>query len=401
MSLRRVLLLTSTFLPEYGAAPLRLGDLAYFMAKQDIQTDVITAYPHYPKGVIDTSYQKKRWFISQEHTQNLDIVRLPVYPSHSNRFGVRMLTMLSLGMSMSLYLPYYLFKKNPDLVFVQSPPPLFLLIAWITAKIKDIPLIINVSDIWSEAFPALGIRKATSFIRAWEKFFFSRADAFVVQSEEIKDWLQSYVSTSTPILVHKTGVCTDRFSPKTDYAFEEPFKLVYAGVLGMAHGLADLCKNMNFAQWGVELHLYGNGTERQKIASIIQQNPTKGIFLLDDISPQEIPKLLVRYDAALITQKTYLPGTVPAKLYEAFAAGLPVLLMGAGEGVGLVQKHNAGFCVQPTDYEGLRKVLVSLKTMSASERKQMGENGRTAALKEYNRAVLLPQLVDFLRNRSK
>jgi glycosyltransferase involved in cell wall biosynthesis len=72
----------------------------------------------------------------------------------------------------------------------------------------------------------------------------------------------------------------------------------------------------------------------------------------------------------------------PNKLYEAMAAGRP-LIASAGTYVGdFVQAHGVGI-VAPHDIEGLRKAALHLRD-HPNEARAMGKRGRTLARSIYN-----------------
>jgi len=176
----------------------------------------------------------------------------------------------------------------------------------------------------------------------------------------------------------------ETFEPKL-----QKLKIVYTGVLGIAHGLFNLCKSVNFEALDAELHIYGDGYEKKDIEQYISEYPNKGIYLHEPVTNQEIPNILAQYDAALIAQSTRIYGTVPSKMYEALAVGLPVLFHGAGEGAAIIEKVQAGFVSQPQSFDDLKQNIEKLKLLSSEQRQEMGRHGRELAIQDFNRQKII------------
>src|SRR5690606_8740898 len=102
-------------------------------------------------------------------------------------------------------------------------------------------------------------------------------------------------------------------------------KIVYAGLLGFAQGILNICQSIDFDRLGLEFHIYGAGTEKEPILNFIKENPRRGIVYNGVVTREEIPVMLKQHDGALIPLTKMIYGAVPSKIYEAMAAELPVL----------------------------------------------------------------------------
>src|SRR4051794_32441804 len=101
----RILYLTQGFEPE----PHMVKGLKFARALQAAghQVTVVTGFPNYPQGRIYPGYRLKP--IQRERIDGVNIVRLPLYPSHDTSSVRRSLTYLSFFLSV---LAYLLFRRE-------------------------------------------------------------------------------------------------------------------------------------------------------------------------------------------------------------------------------------------------------------------------------------------------
>lgn len=78
--------------------------------------------------------------------------------------------------------------------------------------------------------------------------------------------------------------------------------------------------------------------------------------------------------------------SLPVKMFEYMAAGLPVIASDFPLWKEIIEKNNAGICVNPEDPDSISHAIQSLlDNPTASE--QMGQKGRKLVLEKYNWAI--------------
>jgi len=361
---------------------------------------VITGMPNYPAGKILAGYRGK-WKLT-EYVGEIKVSRYWLYPSHSTNPFARLFTMLSLALMVLLSLPDVR-RSRPDWILVQHPPVALPMVAWLAAKLSGAKLALNFSDLWPQAIEALHLKFLKPFHKTllrYNQWLCERADLLVAQNQEIADFLQRE-NPEKPIILMRTAVDCERFRPmqKAPDQQGEPVKIIYGGVLGMAHGMLQVCQQVDFRGLGAELHIYGSGCERKQIATFLNRYPERGIYLHAPVRPSQMPQLLQQYDVALVAQRHRVFGSVPSKLYEAMATGLPVLFLGTGEGAAIVEQYGCGLTAAPVhELPHISKTVEAL--LNCNDRYQMGANGRKAAIKHFNREQHFGFLINFLQNTS-
>lgn len=115
--MKEVLIITSYFPPETGAASNRIFHLAEGLQKRNFKASVITPLPNYPTGKIFKEYKGKFNLTSTKN--DIKIHRLWIYARNSKRKFLRLFTMLSYCFGL---IWFFTFNKIPKTVIVQSPP---------------------------------------------------------------------------------------------------------------------------------------------------------------------------------------------------------------------------------------------------------------------------------------
>lgn len=391
-----ILILSPNYPPEQGACASRIRYMAQGLAKAGYSVEVLTAMPNYPKGKIFDEYRNKLFI--KRLDKDVLVKYYPIYPSHSASILPRLFSMLSLSLSV-LFHVFCIKKAKPALIIVQSPPLLLALSAYWLSVIYGANFILNISDLWPRALLDLGaIKKGIVYglVRKLEVFLYQKAKLCIGQSEEILAHIQTE-TPATPTFLYRTGVDCDFFQSATPQEVgNRPFKIVYAGLLGIAQGILSVCEHLNFKDLNAELHIYGDGYERQLLANYLKKNSNLGIYLHYSVAYEQIPSILQQYDAVLVTQKNIVFGTVPSKIYEAMSVGLPILFCGGGEGAKIILENEVGLLSPPSDFESLKANILKMIQMTLEEKKILSAKGRQIALSKLDRKKLISKLIEKL-----
>lgn len=395
----KIEIITHSYPPDFGAAPFLFRDLAVFLKEQNYDVEVITAIPYYPVGKNHVKSIKDLFYTSI--INDIPVRRHWLYSTYLNtNILSRLASMFSLSVSM-LQSFWHVLKRKPDIIIVQTPPIATPLPAIIFSFFTKAKLIVNVSDLWPHAMADLGIIEESSItyklLEKLQQIVYEKADYLLAQSEEIQSYIEKKGFKKN--LLFRVGVNSNLFKPNTLTSSNTALKIVYTGVLNVAHGIFKLCKKVNFQSLGIELHIYGDGSEKSKIKQYISENPEKGIFLHPVVSQKDIAEILPQYNAVLINQTTSIRGTLPAKIYEAMSAGVPILFNGGGEGARLIRGKNCGLISSPANTEELKNNLTKLKNMSENGLRQLGANGRKAAKTEFDRRIQFNNLLRLIKKR--
>lgn len=353
--MNKILIISNYYPPEKGAAANRIEQLALKLHQNKYDVTVLCPLGNYPKGELFTEYKGK--YSVTEILQNITVKRLWIYPSVSKNILKRTLSVLSFATMLFFYL---LFKKTPQKVVVQSPPLLLSFISVFVLSLMRKKIILNVSDLWPLAAIELKALKKDSFSHKvslfMERFIYSKATIVFGQSNEIINHIYS-------IFKEKECYLYRNFPDHKEHELvfktqaNEPIKIFYAGLLGVAQGVFELCEKIELQDLNIELHIFGDGAEKLQIENLIQNNSQKNIFFYGLLDRKSLHKEIESFDIAIVPLKTRIYGSVPSKIFEYSALGFPILYLGGGEGETIVTENNLGWVAKVGDFKSLNETL--------------------------------------------
>lgn len=387
-------LLTQYYKPEMGAPQNRLFEMMRGLKELGNDVCVVTAMPNYPTGKIFSDYKGK--VTCKEELDGIEVKRYWLYASNARKALPRIWNMVSFSF-MAIFSLRYLRSKQLDYLIVESPPLTLGIVGIILSRLLKCKLIANISDIWPLSAKELGAMSdgvLYHYLEKWEHRIYKKAYISMGQSQEIVDHIAS--KGAKRVYLFRNGVDPSRFDALEEIKPEEGrIKLIYAGLLGFAQGVADICNSINFAKLGMEFHIYGAGGEQQAIEKIISDNPDKGIYYHGVVSRDELPHKLKEANMTLIPLVKNIYGAVPSKIYESMAAGLPIMFLGEGEGAQIVDSNRIGLVAHAKDYEGLKQ-NIEYAVAHPEEMKQMSKNCIDCAHNMFNRPKQIKDLNAFL-----
>ncbi|MEP2936586.1 MAG: glycosyltransferase family 4 protein [Gilvibacter sp.] len=352
---KKVLIITNYYPPEMGAAANRIQELALQLNSLGCEVTILCPLPNYPFGKIFDNYPKKGPFT--ETIKGIKAIRLTTYATKSTERVKRFKGMFAFARSVSSYL-----KNNevPSNIIVQSPP---LLVSYFSirslAKSGQAP-ILNVSDLWPIAGVELGALKKGVMHRYFlrmERYIYSNAKLICGQSNEIL----THVKTIVPQA--KTQLYRNFPSPEVAQTVIKPkgsVRLIYAGLLGTAQGILDLCEHIQLPiNW--ELDLYGEGTEAAQVVQYLETS-SKQINYKGSLTKEALHELLPTYHLSLVPLKKRIYGSVPSKIFELAHFGMPIIYFGDGEAASLITQHGLGWATQNFSFDQLNSLLTKIES---------------------------------------
>src|SRR5690606_8008009 len=301
------------------------------LGKSGFKVEVVCPLPNYPTGKIFKDYSGK--IVTSENISFGKLTRLWVWPSNSTNKFVRLLSMVSFSISLVLF---FIFNKTPKKIFIQYSPVFVGFTAVFLGFLFSKKIILNVSDLWPLAGLEMGILKKGwyySLLLRMERYCYRNADLVVGQSEEILQHISTFEKGKTFFLYRNIP---DFEAPTiTLRSSSEEIKIVYAGLLGVAQGIFEICQRISFID-NVSLHIYGAGPESDKIKNV--KNPN--IHFYGELYREDLHNELQNYDIAFIPLIKRIYGSVPSKIFEYTRLGLPVLYSAGGEGGDIIKKES-------------------------------------------------------------
>ncbi|HET7573779.1 MAG TPA: glycosyltransferase family 4 protein, partial [Solirubrobacterales bacterium] len=353
----RVVLLTHYYPPEIGAPQTRIAALARGLAALGDEVTVHTGFPHYPDGAIQPPYRNRP--LLREREGSVRVLRSAVYPAANRGFARRLADHLSLAASALATAP----AAGPADVVVAESPPLFLAAGAIAyARAKRAALVLHVADLWPDSAIELGALSSPAAIRGarmLERAAYRSSVAIACPTEGIAAALDGRPESAGKAALVKPAVDLDRFDPGRGPGGgaeppERPLRVLYAGTVGMAHGLGTLLDAVGELEArpegpSVEVSIAGDGAEAAELRERLRSRGPAGARMLGALPSERVPSLYAESDVAvvLLRDRPLFRGALPTKMLEAMAAGRPLVLSAAGEAARLVEGAGAGLVVPP------------------------------------------------------
>ncbi len=359
--MQEILIISNYYPPEKGAAANRIEQLALKLKQNNYSVSVLCPLGNYPKGELFPEYKGK--FYVDENLQDILVKRLWIYPSVSKNILVRLISVLSFSTSLFFYM---LFAKTPKKIVVQSPPLLLSFISVFILSLKRKKIILNVSDLWPLAAIELNALKKDSFSHKislfMERFIYRKSSLILGQSNEIITHIKTLYPEKKCFLYRNFP---EHRIDKIDFETSEkqPIKIFYAGLLGVAQDVFELCQQIKIDNLNIELHIFGDGAEKNQIQELISLNKKSKIYFYGMLERTDLHAKLKSMDVAIVPLKTRIYGSVPSKIFEYGALGFPILYFGGGEGGDIVKENNLGWVAEVGDFKALNEKIVEISKL--------------------------------------
>ena len=349
-----ILFLTDNFPPESNAPASRTFEHCREWVRAGHQVTVVTCAPNFPKGKVFDGYRNR--LCQQEVMSGIRVIRVWSYITANEGFVKRILDYQSFMLSATLAAP---FVRGVDVVVGTSPQFFTACAAYLVSRMKRIPFVFELRDMWPESIKAVGAMKDSAVIRVLERiemFLYRKAARIVTVTHAFKDTLMRRGIDGDKVDVVTNGVDLSHFSPQAKdvqllarHGLDGKFVAGYIGTHGMAHALETLLAAAQTLQQtpgaeNIRLLFLGDGARKGELANQAQAMGLGNVLFLDAVPKDQVKRYWSILDVAVIhLRKTELFTTViPSKLFECMGMGLPVLHGVAGESADIVVREQVG-----------------------------------------------------------
>ena len=375
----KVLVVSQYFPPESGATQNRLGTFATALADRGHEVTVVCEQPNHPSGVFQDGYGRRP--VMTERNPRMTVRRLWVAASPVKTTPRRLAFYgtFAIGAAASV-----LAAPRHDVLFASSPPLPGVLAAAEAARLRRLPLVVDVRDLWPAAAQALGElsegRVLSAFERA-ERRLYRQARAVTATTRPFCRHIEAVAEDAT--CVHLPNGALDELValPDTEPPPAPPFVIGYAGNFGIAQGLEivlDAADRMRDDE--VRFLLVGDGPRAGELRAGIAARGLRNVELRPGIPVAHVAEFLQSCHALLVPLRDHpmLDDFIPSKLYDAMAVGRPALVAARGEAAALAAATGGGLVVPPEDGAALAAAIRRLAS-KPELREALSASGRRAA----------------------
>jgi glycosyltransferase involved in cell wall biosynthesis len=360
----KITFLCQYFPPEMGAPSARTYEHARHWAELGHEVTVVTGFPNHPTGTIRPEY--RGYFVKRERVDGIDLLRTWIYVAPNRGFTRRVLNFLSFfGSSLAFGA---LRTPRPDVVVGTSPQFFCAVAAYLLSRIKRVPFVFEVRDIWPQSAVELGAlsnRYLIGALEAIERHLYRHAALIIPVAESTRPYLLAQGIAADRIAIIPNGIDARFLSSasataaevRRELGLEGKFIVSYIGTHGLSHALEVVLRAAARLATEPTVHFLfvGEGAEKERLRRRAAELKLENVTFLKE-QPRE--RLLAFYrasDASLVPLRR-LPifkKVLPSKLFELMGAGCPVICSVEGEAATLVERSQAGLCIEPESEEAL------------------------------------------------
>ena len=391
-----ILFLSHYFPPEVNAPASRVSENAKRWVKTGHQVTVLTCAPNHPKGIPYPGYENK--LCQMEDWEGIQVVRVKTFLSANKGVKKRILNYLSY-MAAAIILCGRAGKV--DLVVSTSPQFFCGMAGYFVSRLKRVPWVLEIRDLWPESIVAVGALTNATIIRsleAVETFLYRHAAHVIAVTHAFKRHIQERGVPEKNISVITNGADLAQFKPqvrhnkfRSNHRLDGKFILSYVGTHGMAHGLYTVLKAADRlrSRKDILFLLVGDGAERDGLLIAKEKMALNNLLMLSQQPKNKIPEIIAASDGCMVLLKDtpVFRTVIPSKIFEAMAMQRPIVLGVEGESKAIIERGQCGLCIEPENDEQLAEAAVRL----ADDRqlaKKLGDKGRCFVQTFYSRDVL-------------
>ena len=305
---------------------------------------------------------------------------------------------------------------KPDVVFATHTPLMIGLAGKTLAKHFDVPFVFEVRDLWPEALVNIGSLNnplAAWYLKRMAGKLYKAADHIVALSPGMKAGILKYGTPDEKVTVITNASDMDLFKPGLDgsasrerLGLGDRFSAVYFGAMGHANGLeyaveaGRILKERGREDIAIVLH--GGGGKLEELKALAAEYKLDNVVFSALVPDKaEVANIVAGCDVCMTIYRAAKEHTwSPNKMFDALAAGKPVLINVPGWLGETIENNGCGRYCQETDPTSLADALEELS--AAPELcEQMSINSRKLAEREFDRLKLAARLEAVLTHAKK
>jgi len=312
---------------------------------------------------------------------------------------------------------YGVHDKSCDVMFVISTPPIQGLMAALVKKIRKIPIIYNLQDVFPDSLVASGLASQNGFLwkigRKIENFTYKNSDVIIAVSNDIRDniikkgvqaskikVINNWVDTISvhPVLISDNPLF-DKFQLNTNN-----FYVVYAGNLGYAQNIDVIldAASILLSNKKIVFIIFGSGGIEDTIKGNIVKRGLSNVKLFPLQSYELVSCVYSIGNVCVVScKKGFGRSAMPSKTWTIMSSGRPIIAsFDDGELKQIIEGNRCGLFSQAEDVDGfVNSLLYMFNNPSLCE--EFGRNARQYVVNNLSKDRCTSQYVDIVREFQK
>lgn len=397
----KILLIHQYFLEEDDPGGSRFNEMVKVWSNEGHQISVLAGMMHYGGNEKREEYKGK--FTAKKKQGDITVWRSHVSELYNSNFIGRMWGYFSFVFS-SLYTGLFKVKGHYDVIIVTSPPLFVGITGYLISKLKRIPFVFEIRDLWPESAIDTGVLKNTGLIKMaykFEKFIYRKASLINVLTPAFRKKLIEEKSVPKDKIIYIPNAADfslsdellERFDVakfKREEGLVGKFIITYVGAHGVANHLQQLVEAAKLLEdTNAHFLLIGQGMEKKKLIKLAKHLNCINISFIDPVPKSDVFKYILASDIGTSVLKNVdtFKTIYSNKTFDYMSCKKPILMAIDGVSRELVEDADAGVFVEPENPQDFAfKVRTYMDNQTLLEKQ--GINGYIYAKKHFDRNVL-------------
>jgi glycosyltransferase involved in cell wall biosynthesis len=409
----RILLIHQAYLEKNDGGGSRWNEMTKMWGEMGNNITVLAGMSHYNTGKKNSKYKGKYIFDDKNFEPGVRVIRSHVSEAYNVNFLGRLWGYFSFVFS-STVAGLFKAKEKYDVIVVTSPPLFVGITAYILSKIKGVPFVFEIRDLWPESAIDTGVVTNKFIIKMayrFENFIYKKAKLINVLTPAFKQTLITkkgvpaekiiFIPNAADFSLSEELLNTFNVSEfRHQHDFDGKLVFTYVGAHGVANHLIQVIEAAEiFRDVPVLFVLIGEGMQKQMLKSETEKRKLSNVRFIDAVPKKEVFKYILASDVGMsVLKKVDAFKTVYSnKTFDYMSCKKPILMAIDGVSRELVEIAQAGFYVEPENVNEYERII-NIYLRNPDIIKQQGEMGYQFAKNNFDRKRLAEDYIRAIKN---
>lgn len=344
----------SIFSKHFWPENFKINEIALKLKKK-FRVNVYTSQQAYN----NQKYKMNLKNLKNRKLHGINITYFSSFVRKKDSFFNIFLDYISYVINLTVKINFYL-KRETDVCFTYATSPIFQSIPAIYySKIKKVPNVIWVQDLWPEVLEDTGYIKNKFILNLVDRLvniIYQNSDLILAQSESFEKHLKKKYKLKNKVFTLYQPA--DYSFQKFNFKKSKYFYITYAGNFGKAQDFKTILNafKSNEINENIKLNLIGSGKKFNYLKDEIKKNKLNSKIILSSFKNKNKINKILKSSSAFFISLNYgksLNKTIPGKFQTYISYGKPILICSYSELNNFIVKNNLGLACKPNDTKKL------------------------------------------------
>lgn len=407
-----ILLIHQFYLRPGQGGGSRFNEMARLWRARGHEVTVIAGQVDYASGYKPVA-RRGEWAHRERGAHGEQVWRL--YTPNSYQKGVWGRALATGGFACGASVASVMIGDDVDVVIVTSPPLTLGVVPALVRRLRRVPVVFEVRDLWPDSALATGALRQGSWVLKGlyllESFAYREATRVVALTPAIAQSIERRGLKSDVVQI-PNGADAQMMAPlvtqtqrevwREEFGWSGKFVVLYAGAHGAANDLMQWVEAATLTRdEPIVWVAVGDGPQKQMLCEETRRRGLVHVEWRDAVSRHEIQRYFDAADcgAAVLRRAETFKTVYPNKIFDAMSRGRAVLCGVDGAARELVEGYGAGVFFEPEDAHSMVAAVRQLMTDAPATR-AMGSAGRALVEAHFTREALAARYLDLLEQMS-